>query len=164
MELSLMNFNQLLISNYELQLLFVLITNFQLRIRLILTIIFNTMKENIIQQKTYSFALEIIQLYKTLTKQNEYILSRQILKSGTSIGANIEETIGAYSTAEFLSKISISYKEARETHYWLRLLKDSGYIEESLFKKLIFDCDEIFKIIGKIQITTKANQKELKKS
>ena len=85
-------------------------------------------KDNIVQKKSYVFALRIINLYKFLkSERNEYDLSRQILKSGTSIGANIEEAIGAQSKKDFISKLSIAYKEARETHYWIRLLRDSIY-------------------------------------
>lgn len=114
------------------------------------------MKENIIQQKSYEFALKSIILYKKLITENkEYVLSKQFLRSSTSIGANIEETIGAQSERDFLSKISISYKEARETHYWLRLLKDSQYINGHDAQEMLNLCEEILRIIGKIQITIK---------
>lgn len=83
------------------------------------------MKENIIAIKTYEFAIHIVNLSKELISKNEYVLSRQILKSGTSIGANIEEAIGGISKKDFRAKMSISYKEARETHYWLKLLRDT---------------------------------------
>ncbi len=82
------------------------------------------MKENIIQQKSFLFAIRIINLYKHLTAvKKEFVLSKQILRCGTSIGANIEESIGGRSDKEFLFKLEISYKEARETIYWLKLLK-----------------------------------------
>ncbi len=85
------------------------------------------MKENIIQQKSFVFAIRIINLYKHLTVQKkEYVLSKQILRSGTSIGANIEESIGGRSDKEFLFKLEIAYKEARETVYWLKLLKETN--------------------------------------
>ncbi|MHA7057974.1 four helix bundle protein [Aquimarina sp. M1] len=113
-------------------------------------------KENIVQTKSYDFALSCIKLFKKLTKeQHEYILSKQVLRSGTSIGANIEEAIGGQSTRDFLSKMSISYKEARETHYWLRLLRDSNYISRKESKSLIEQCEELLRIIGSIQKTTK---------
>ncbi len=83
------------------------------------------MKENLIQDKSFDFALLIIELYKVLTERKEYILSKQLLRSGTSIGANIEEAIAGQSQKDFLSKINISLKEARETRYWLRLLERS---------------------------------------
>ena len=80
------------------------------------------MKENIIQQKSYLFAIKIIELYKHLIgTKKEFVLSRQLLRSGTSIGANIEEALGGQSKKDFISKISIAYKEARETKYWLSL-------------------------------------------
>ena len=82
------------------------------------------MKENIIRNKTFDFALRIVKLSRFLIEEkNEYVLSRQILRSGTSIGANIEETIGGGTEKEFLHKLNISYREARETAYWLRLLQ-----------------------------------------
>lgn len=113
-------------------------------------------KENIIQQKSYEFALLCIDLFRKLTKErHEYILSKQFLRSGTSIGANIEEAIGGQSTKDFLSKLSISYKEARETHYWLRFLRDSNYVNVEESKNLIDKCEELLRIIGSIQKTTK---------
>ena len=86
--------------------------------------------ENLIQEKSYHFALRIIKLHKYLVGKGEYVLSRQILRSGTSIGANVEEAIGCHTSKDFLAKFSIVYKEARETHYWLRLLKDSESLSE----------------------------------
>ena len=115
------------------------------------------MKDNIVQNKTYHFSLRIIEFYKHLVEEKkEFILSKQILRSGTSIGANVEEALGAYSKKDFLSKITISYKEARETHYWLRLLKDSFIVENKLAESIIRDCLEILRIIGSIQRTLKA--------
>ena len=109
------------------------------------------MKENIILIKTYKFALRIIKLYKYLVdEKKEYTLSKQILKSGTSIGANSEEGAGSISKKDFRAKFFIAYKEARETHYWLRLLRDSDYIEANLAKSLLEDNDEILKILGAI--------------
>lgn len=99
-------------------------------------------KDNIIQRKSYDFALKSISLYKKITSENkEYVLSKQFLRSSTSIGANVEETIGAQSERDFLSKISISYKEARETHYWLRLLKDSNYISYEDATEMLSLCE-----------------------
>ena len=83
------------------------------------------MKDNIIQKKSYDFALTIIALYRNLVKGNEFVLSKQLLRSGTSIGANVEEAQAGQSRADFISKMSIASKEARETCYWLRLLRDS---------------------------------------
>lgn len=114
------------------------------------------MKNNIIKDKSYLFALRIIKLYKFLIeRKKEHIISKQILRSGTSIGANIEEAIGAQSRKDFIMKLSIAYKEGRETHYWLRLLKDSGYIDLKSFDSIIKECEEILKIIGSIQKTIK---------
>jgi four helix bundle protein len=113
-------------------------------------------KENIVQQKSYEFALRIIQLNKMVIKNSkEYVIAKQILRSGTSIGANIEEAIGAQSRRDFKAKLSISYKEARETHYWLRLLRDSQIIEQQISTSLITDCNELLKIIGSIIETLK---------
>ena len=109
------------------------------------------MEENIILTKTYDFALRIIKLNKFLNEEKkEYTLSKQILRSGTSIGANAEEASGSISKKEFRAKLFISYKEARETHYWLRLLRDSDYIDNNLAKSLLKDVDEILKILGAI--------------
>lgn len=114
------------------------------------------MKENVIQTKSYEFALKVVQLYKYLVKEKqEYVLSKQVLRSGTSIGANIEEAIGGQSKKDFFAKITIAYKEARETHYWIRLLKDSDYLTEKEAKSLLENCDELLRIIGKIQTTLK---------
>ncbi len=109
------------------------------------------MEENIILNKTYDFALRIIKLNKFLNKEKrEFTLSKQILRSGTSIGANAEEATGSISKKEFRAKYFISYKEARETHYWLRLLRDSDYIDKKLAESLIIDVEEILKILGAI--------------
>jgi four helix bundle protein len=110
---------------------------------------------NILREKSYRFALRIIKLYLFLVKKNDYIISKQILRCGTSIGANFEEALGSQSHKEFFAKISIVYREARETQYWLRLLRDSHFISDSQANSLIYDCDEILKISGSIQKTMK---------
>ena len=102
--------------------------------------------ESIIAGKAYTFALGIIKLYKDLIERREFVLSKQILRSGTSIGANVNEAISAQSKRDFVHKLSISLKEARETIYWLRLLKDSDYINETDFSKMFLGCDELIKI------------------
>ncbi len=113
-------------------------------------------KNNVIQQKSFAFAIRSVNLYKYLTtKKKEFVLSKQLLRSGTSIGANIEEALGGQSTKDFLSKISISYKETRETIYWLKLLEATDYITKEQANSLLEDAEEISKILGKIQITTK---------
>jgi len=112
--------------------------------------------DNIIQKKSYAFALRIIELYEYLVKEKkEFVLSKQVLKSGTSIGANIEEAIGAQSDKDFLSKVSVAYKEARETHYWIRLLRDSHYLDSKLPETILADCEELIRIIGSINKTIK---------
>ncbi len=114
------------------------------------------MKYNIIKDKSYKFALRSVKLYKYLLKEKkEYVLSKQILRCGTSIGANVEEAIGASSRKDFINKLNISYKEARETNYWLRLLKDSDYITNNMFSSLEKDCTEICKIIFTILKSSK---------
>jgi four helix bundle protein len=116
------------------------------------------MKENIIKDKSFNFAIRIINLYKYLTyHKKEFILSKQILRSGTSIGANIEEALGGFSKKDFIAKLTISYKEARETFYWLRLLNETNYLTDEQAKSLFADCDEICKIIAKIKITISKN-------
>ena len=118
-------------------------------------------EKSVIHVKSYSFAIRIVKLYQYLIKERkEYSLANQILKSGTSIGANIEEATGGYSKKEFLSKLSISYREARETHYWLRILFDTNYIDKKLFESLLKDCEEILRILSRIQLTTKESLKK----
>lgn len=112
--------------------------------------------DNIIQQKSFEFAIRIVNLYKYLTSEKkEFILSKQLLRSGTSIGANIEESIGGQSDKDFLHKLSISYKEARESIYWLKLLRETNYLNIEKAESLLADAEEICKILGKIQITLK---------
>lgn len=118
-------------------------------------------KENVIQEKSFAFAVRIVNSYKFLTDKNEYVMSKQLLRSGTSIGANVEEAIGAQSTKDFLSKISISYKEARESMYWIKLLMATNYLNEKTGKSLLTDAEELCKIIGKIQITLKKKISQL---
>jgi len=115
-------------------------------------------KENIILNKSFQFAIEIIELYKKLKFDNkEFILSSQLLRSGTSIGANMEEANGAQSRKDFFAKISIAYKEARETHYWLRLLRDTNLVDKKVAEELIIKTEELLKIIGSIQKSVKEN-------
>ena len=114
------------------------------------------MKDNLIQEKTYAFAVRIVKLYQYLTKnKKDLVLGKQLVRSGTSIGANVEEAIGAQSQNDFIHKLSISYKEARETRFWLRLLKDTDYLTEKEADSLLEDLEEILRIIGKIQVTMK---------
>lgn len=113
------------------------------------------MKENLVRDKSYRFALSIIGLYRVLVEKNEFVISRQLLKSGTSIGANIEEALAGQSRADFLSKMSIASKEARETHYWLRLLRDSGILEAEQTAALLEESDSLVLILSSIVKTTK---------
>jgi four helix bundle protein len=108
--------------------------------------------ENVVQTKSYDFALKIIRIYKYLSQEKkEFVLSKQLLRSGTSIGANVEESIGGQSKADFFAKITIAYKETRETSYWIRLLKDSDYLTPEQSDDLLKDVEELLKIIGSIQ-------------
>lgn len=94
-------------------------------------------RENMVLSKSYLFAVRIVKMYQHLSSEKkEYVLSKQILRSGTSVGANVEEAIGGISKADFKAKMSIAYKEARETDYWLRLLNDTGYIETEAFDSI----------------------------
>lgn len=115
--------------------------------------------EKIIQNKSYEFSIRIVKLYQYLCEEkNEFTLSKQVLRSGTSIAANIEEAIGGFSKKDFIAKCSISYKEARETHYWIRLLKDTFYIDSKIADSLLNDCDEILKILFSIIRTSRNNE------
>jgi four helix bundle protein len=114
-------------------------------------------KDNVIQQKSYAFAVRIVKLSRYLQEtKKEYVLSKQLLRSGTSIGANVEEAIGRQSEKDFFAKLTISYKEARETHYWIRLLTDTDYLSKDESISLLRDADELLKIIGSIQKTMKS--------
>ena len=111
-------------------------------------------------EKSYSFSLMVIELYKFLTQEKrEYVLSKQLLRCGTSIGANVNEAQAAISKKDFIAKISISSKEARESKYWLMLLKDSGYIDSTKqkVKKLFEEIESIIKILTSIVKTGQEN-------
>lgn len=111
------------------------------------------MKENIIVTKTFDFALTVVNLFIELKKENEFIISKQILRSATSIGANVEEAIAAQSRKDFIHKMSIASKEARDTKYWLRLLDKSNLTSISMSNYLI-EIEHILNIITKIIKTT----------
>ena len=111
---------------------------------------------NIVQVKGYGFAVRVVRLYQHLsTEKREFVLSKQLLRSGTGIGANIEEAIGGQSRADFVSKIAIAYKEARESSYWLRLLRDTGYLSEDEFASIHSDAEELCRLLAAIQKTAK---------
>lgn len=110
-------------------------------------------------QKAEEFALRIIKLHSYLKEKGEYVMSKQILRSGTSIGANIAESIYAESTDDLIHKLHISIKEASETSYWLRLLHRSEYVEEKLYESLQNDCQELIRILTVIIKKLKSNRK-----
>lgn len=112
-------------------------------------------KNSIAYDKAYKFAIRIVNLHKYLTNHSEYSISRQILRSGTSIGANLAEANGGISQDDFSAKVSIAYKECLETKYWLSLMKDTGYLDLIQFQSLHDDADEIAKILYAILKTTK---------
>ena len=116
------------------------------------------MKENVVRDKSYAFAVRIVRLYQHLSAtRKEFVLSKQVLRCGTSIGANVEEALGGQSRADFVSKMSIAYKEARETCYWLRLLKDTDYLTQAEFDSIHTDAEELCRLIASIQKSTKTN-------
>ena len=111
---------------------------------------------NQIEEKTYAFALQMVETYKFLSDiQKEFILSKQLLRSGTSIGAMVCEAKFAQSRADFISKLSIALKESYETDYWLRLLHETNYLTEDAFQSIITDCRELEKLLISIIKTTK---------
>jgi four helix bundle protein len=120
----------------------------------------NGMKtDNVIVDKSKAFALRIIKLYKYLcSDKNEYILSKQLLRSGTSIGANVKEAIRGQSKADFVSKLNISLKEASETEYWLELLHESGYLSDEQFNSIYADCVELLKLLTAIINSSKGGK------
>ncbi len=116
------------------------------------------MKENVIKEKSFAFALRIVKLYKYLCDtKKEFVLSKQLLRSGTSIGANIRESEHGQSKADFIHKISIALKETNETDYWLELLFQGGYLEEKMFLSIKQDCEEILKILTAIVKTSRGH-------
>jgi len=108
-------------------------------------------QENIILTKTYNFALRILKLYLHLQKKKvDSGICSQLLNSGTSVGANTEEAVGGSSRKDFINKLQIAYREAREARYWLRLLRDGEILEKKLAESFITDCEEIIKILTAI--------------
>ena len=116
------------------------------------------MKDNILLDKSFIFAVRIVKLYKYLcSKKKEYVLSKQLLRSGTSIGANINEAQDAQSKNDFISKLSISLKEARETKYWIELLRETDYLTDKEANNILEDLIEVIKLLVSIIKTTKEN-------
>lgn len=115
-------------------------------------------EQNIIQEKSFQFSLRILKLFKYLRQQKvERDLCTQLLRSGTSIGANVEEAIGGSSRKDFIHKLEISYRETRETKYWLRLLKEGELLESKFADSFLIDCDEILKILAAIINSSKGS-------
>ena len=113
------------------------------------------MDKNVVLDKSKEFAFRIIRLYQHLSEKSEYILSKQILRSGTSIGANVREGKYAQSRADFINKMSIALKEANESAYWLEILHQTNYLDDALYKSLYDDSDKIIAVLTKIVKTTK---------
>ena len=114
------------------------------------------MRDSVVKDKSYSFALRIIKVFKFLNKeQHEFVLSKQVLRSGTAVGALVKEAEHAQSKADFINKMNIALKEANETEYWLLLLKDSEYIDEKSFNSIHQDCSELIKLLASIVKTSK---------
>jgi len=114
-------------------------------------------EDNVVQKKSYDFALAIIKLYRSLEDGKKVRnLLNQLFRSGTSIGANIEEAIGGQSRKDFNAKLYIAYKEARETHYWLRLLRDANLVEPITANVLLEQCNELLKLLGAILKTLRS--------
>ena len=115
-------------------------------------------EDNTIQILSKSFALRIIKLYKYLQEdKHEYVMSKQVLRSGTSIGANVRESINAQSTMDFINKLNIALKEGNETQYWLELLHESDYINDSEYESIYSDCSRIVATLVRIIKTKKEN-------
>lgn len=119
------------------------------------------MKESVLREKSYKFALRIVKLNRFLNKEKkEFVLSKQILRCGTSIGANIVEGNRAESSADFIHKLGVALKESFETEYWLNLLKDTEYISAKQAESLIFDCNELQKMLIASIKTAKQNKEK----
>ena len=115
----------------------------------------NTIMDATVSDKSFHFALRIVKLSRYLKEKNEYVMSRQLLRAGTSIGANIAEGEQAQSRPDFISKLGIALKEAAETNYWLRLLHGSGYLTDAEFASIFNDCRELERMLTAIIKTTK---------
>jgi len=114
------------------------------------------MKQNLIQEKSFQFAIHVVKVYQKIVKdKKEYVISKQMLRAGTSVGANVEEAIGGQSEKDFMAKLTIAYKEARETQYWARLLLGTGYLEEEEGRNLLDESESMKKIISSILLTMK---------
>lgn len=112
-------------------------------------------KPNIIKDKSFAFALRIVKLNKLLIEKKEFVLSKQLLRSGTAVGALVREAEHAESTADFIHKLAIAQKEANETEYWLELIFQSEYLEKAQYNSIILEIQELNKILASIIITSK---------
>jgi four helix bundle protein len=117
----------------------------------------NDISENVIEKKSYAFAINVVNAYKKLESRSEYVLSKQLLRSGTSIGANVMEGLRAQSRKDFISKMNIALKEANESEYWIRLLMDTGYLSKQEDKSLLDECKEVCRILSSIVRTANNN-------
>ena len=116
------------------------------------------MSNGVVSQKSYAFAIRIVKLYKYLTHEHkEYVLSKQVLRSGTAVGALIREAKFAQSKADFINKMSIALKEANETNYWIDLLHDTEYINQKMYKDIEKDINEIISLLVSIVKSSKNN-------
>jgi four helix bundle protein len=120
-------------------------------------------KENPIKDKSFAFALLIIKLCRYLQDQHEYVISKQLLRSGTSIGANIEEATAAESRRDFIHKMKIAMKEARETHYWLRLINESSLVNDLDVSDYLSEADELSRMLTSITKTAIENARAMKR-
>jgi four helix bundle protein len=119
-------------------------------------------KENVVREKSFRFAVRIINLFKMLNRdRKEFIISKQVLRSGTAVGASVREALNAESPADFVHKLGIAQKECDETCYWLELLRETEYINEPEFNSIYNDAMELLKIIRSIIISTKSNKVSL---
>ncbi len=117
------------------------------------------MKENVVKIKSFAFAVRIVKLYKFLkTEQNEFVLSKQVLRCGTSVGAMVREAEHSESTADFVHKLAIAQKEINETIYWLELLKETDFLSQEQFESINADAVELIKLLTSIIKTTKLNR------
>ena len=116
------------------------------------------MKESLIKDKSFQFSVRIVRMSRHLREiKKEFILSKQVLRCGTSIGANVREALNAESKADFIHKLGIAQKEADETLYWLELLKETEYIDEFSFSSIHSDCTQLLKMLRSIILTSKQN-------
>ena len=114
--------------------------------------------DNVVVQKSYAFSLRCVRLYKYLcSRDGNYIIGKQLLRSGTSIGANVREALRAQTRPDFITKLNVALKEASETEYWIELLRDSDYISSSQAESMLADCVELLKILTSIVKKSKEN-------